>query len=57
MSDRSSAPPMQRRGGPRPTETRMLRPPIPIDNRTGATQVENSPKNWQNTYERNWELQ
>ena len=44
MSDRSNAPPMQRRGGPRPTETRMLRPPRPIDNRTGATQVENSPK-------------
>ena len=33
MSDRSS-----------PAETRMLRPPRPIDNRTGATQVENSPK-------------
>lgn len=38
MSDRSNAPPMQRRGGPRPTETRMLRPPRPIDNRTGSTQ-------------------
>lgn len=35
---------MQRRGGPRQAETRMLRPPRPIDNRSGATLTEETGK-------------
>lgn len=49
MSDRTSAPPMQRRGGPRPPEQRALRrgPPPPIldeTSPTGATRAENPPR-------------
>lgn len=44
MSDRSNAPPMQRRGGPRPAETRMLRPPPRQSNETGATPPEETGK-------------
>lgn len=37
MSERSNAPPMQRRGGPRPPEQRLLRPPRRPSDETGKS--------------------